>query len=402
MTKILVPDYLGKQVRAGIRSLRKQGDTIDLAWNNQRFRKSIYIQSYFTITSSEVNDAKYIEDVISLYRRNSYEMILPFGNTSYYAVARHAERLKSNNVKFMAPDYDTFTMAHDKFKTIQFCKAIGIKTPELFTQYEENDIKGIANHVQYPVVIKAKSGSGIFSGLRYANNRRELLQYYDEVRSFHSRTGASNFDSPMIQEFIPGFIHDACTLTNHGRVVAILTQRRHLMYPIYGGVGAVNVTTHDKKLSDIARQLLEEIKWHGPAQVEFKFDERDKEYKLIELNPKLWGTLDLSLKVDFNFPAMIRDILLEKNFVPPDHYPEGIRYKFLFPQAITAYCQMIKDFGLKSVFDARKYQKTYYDIEAKDWFFDLGTAISTFKGLCFGKITPPNANLSRQLINRSF
>jgi len=206
----------------------------------------------------------------------------------------------------------------------------------------------------------------------------------------------------MIQEFIPGFIHDACTLTNHGRVVAILTQRRHLMYPIYGGVGAVNVTTHDKKLSDIARQLLEEIKWHGPAQVEFKFDERDKEYKLIELNPKLWGTLDLSLKVDFNFPAMIRDILLEKNFVPPDHYPEGIRYKFLFPQAITAYCQMIKDFGLKSVFDARKYQKTYYDIEAKDWFFDLGTAVSTFKGLCFGKITPPNANLSRQLINRSF
>jgi predicted ATP-grasp superfamily ATP-dependent carboligase len=401
MAKILVPDYLGKQMRAGIRALSGQGDSIDMAWNIPRIR-SVYAQNYFTITSSQKDDAKYIEDIISLYKRNSYEMILPFGNASYYAVSKHSERLISEDIKFMAPDYDTFTIAHDKFKTIQFCKKLGIKTPELFTDYKESDIESIANHVQYPVVIKAKSGVGIFTGLRYANNKKELLDYYNEVSSFNAVTGAFNYEAPMIQEFIPGFIHDACTLTNRGHVIAVLTQRRHLMYPIYGGVGAVNVTTHEKKLSDLARQLLEEAKWHGPAQVEFKLDERDKEYKLIELNPKLWGTLDLSLKVGYNFPAMIRDILLEKPFTPPVAYPEGVRYKFLFPQATIAYCQMIKDFGLRSIFDPVKYELTYYDIDRNDWIYDFATAIKAFISLLSGKIVSPNANLPLSFINRLF
>ena len=50
------------------------------------------------------------------------------------------------------------------------------------------------------------------------------------------------------------------------------------------------VTTHEPELASTARNLLESLGWHGPAQVEFKFDPRDKRYKLIELNPKLWGT----------------------------------------------------------------------------------------------------------------
>lgn len=172
------------------------------------------------------------------------------------------------------------------------------------------------------------------------------------------------------------------------------------MYPIYGGVGAVNVTTHDKKLAELARRLLEEIKWHGPAQVEFKFDERDKTYKLIELNPKLWGTLDLSIRVGFNFPAMIRDILLGERFIPPDHYPEGVRYKFIFPQAANAYCQMIKKFGLKSIFDPIKYPKTYYDLDNKDLIYDLSSAIGTLRGILSGSIISPNANLHPTMINR--
>lgn len=399
MAKILVPDYLGKHVRAGIRSLQEQGDTIDLAWAIPRFR-SIYVQNYFKITPSQSDDKKYVEDIIALYKRNAYAMILPFGNVSYYAVSKHAERLESQNIKFMAPDFHTFTIAHDKFKTTQFSQSLGIKTPELFTEYEDNDIEAIANHVRYPVVIKAKSGTGIATGLRYANNKQELLRFYQEISSFNAQTGASNYESPMIQEFIPGFIHDACTLTNRGHVVAILTQRRHLMYPIYGGVGAVNVTTRDEKLAGIARKLLEEIRWHGPAQVEFKYDERDREYKLIEINPKLWGTLDLSIKAGVGFPTMIRDVLLNNPIAPPPHYPAGIRYKFFFPQATIAYCQMMKDYGLRSIFDRAQYRKTYCDVDFKDWRYDLATAIATFRHLRSEGISSPNANLARALINR--
>ena len=44
------------------------------------------------------------------------------------------------------------------------------------------------------------------------------------------------------------------------------------MYPIYGGIGAVNITTHNPELDKLARKLLEALEWNGPAQNEFKFD----------------------------------------------------------------------------------------------------------------------------------
>jgi predicted ATP-grasp superfamily ATP-dependent carboligase len=399
MAVVLVPEYLGQQVRAGIRSLRNQGDSCDLAWSSYPVR-SVYVRNFLPITPSDRDDAAYIADVVALCKKGAYDFILPFGNTSCYAVSKHHDVLSANSVRFMLPPFETFTIAHDKFKTISFCREIGIQTPEVFTDYSGNDIRSIAGHLRYPVVIKAKSGVGVATGLRYANNASELVRFYEEVSSFQSKTGASNFEAPMIQEFIPGFIHDACTLTNHGKVVAILTQRRHVMSPIYGGVGAVNVTTHNKELADLARRILEALPWHGPAQIEFKYDERDKRYKLIEINPKLWGTLDLSIKAGVDFPGMIRDILLEKEIRWSGDYPEGLRYKFFFPQALTAYTQLKREFGIGGLFDSERYRKTFNDIDYRDVVFDAYRAYGAFRSFIRDRGVVPISNIDKRLINR--
>ncbi len=399
MAQILIPEYLGRQVRAGIRSLVLKGDYCDLAWD-KIFIKTKYIRNYYQITSSDTNDEKYISDIIKIYKEYKHDLILPFGNASYYAVSKNSKILTKNNVNFMAPTYETFKIAHDKYKTYEFCKKIGISVPEIYTNYSDSDINSLSSYLQYPVVIKAKSGVGVGTGLRYANNKIELLKFYHEISSFRANTGASNYEAPIIQEFIPGFIYDACTLTNMGNVITVLTQKRHLMYPIYGGVGAINVTTHDEKLSNLATHLLEEMRWHGPAQLEFKYDERDKTYKLIEINPKLWGTLDLSIKVGVDFPILIRDILLGKEIKKNIIYKDGIRYKFLFPQAIHAYFQMIKELGLNSIIDKNKYAKTYYDFDIQDIFYDTVNVCISLLKVILGRIISTNSNISKKYINR--
>jgi len=289
MARVLIPETLSGNVIAAIRSLTRQGDRCEAAWSEFIF-KSRYVNEYHKITSSVVDDLEYVQDILRLCKEKEYDILLPFGNTSYFAFSKHHESI-SGNARFMVTDYETFKIAHDKYRTAKFCDLIGVKTPRIFTEYSHNDVVSLSKELRYPVVIKAKSGTGVHLGLRYANNGEELLRYYDEISSFRSDTGASNFEDPLIEEFIPGFIHDACALSCNGKVVNVLTQRREMMYPIYGGVGAVNVTTHNPEVSRLARTLLEALNWHGPAQIEFKFDERDRTYKLIEMNPKLWGTL---------------------------------------------------------------------------------------------------------------
>jgi len=398
MARILIPDYLGQHVRAGIRSLARQGDTCDLAWERCRV-KSSYIRNFYPITSSSSDDKEYIDDIIGLCKKNTYDFILVFRNESYYAASRHLDLLQDNGVCAMVPRFESFTKAHDKQLTYELCRKHNIKTPEILNRYEESDIASIARNVNYPVVIKARSGTGVFRGLRYANNMHELLKYYDEIRLQQANTGAENFESPLIQEYIPGYIHDACTLSDNGDVITILTQVRKLMYPIYGGVGAINVTTHENSLADLARKILEELDWHGPAQVEFKYDERDHEYKLIEINPKLWGTLDLSIQVGVDFPGMIRDILMGKTVARNVPYPEGIRYKFMFPQAVMAYLQLVKEFGLRAVFDSFTYSKTYYDLDPEDCLFDLNRVRNVVRTLFREGFRSPNDNLGKSHIN---
>jgi predicted ATP-grasp superfamily ATP-dependent carboligase len=73
--------------------------------------------------------------------------------------------------------------------------------------------------------------------------------------------------------------------------------------------------------------LLETLRWHGPAQVEFKIDSRDGTARLMEVNGRFWGTLDLSIQAGINFPLMVIDGDIDPNF----EYKVGLRYRWAFP-----------------------------------------------------------------------
>lgn len=49
-------------------------------------------------------------------------------------------------------------------------------------------------------------------------------------------------------------------------------------------------------------RLLEELEWHGPAMVEFKRDPRDGRFRLVEVDPRFWGSLALPVAAGVDFP----------------------------------------------------------------------------------------------------
>jgi predicted ATP-grasp superfamily ATP-dependent carboligase len=378
MYRILVPDYFGQQVLSGVRALSRAGSKVQLAYKvgalSRTLFRSRHIERFIDIASSSDNVDAYINDLANLTSNNHYDCLIPFGLSSYHALVLHQEKLQ-NKTAFMLPPREAFEIANDKGRTATLCKEIGVSVPETFTDVDEADVRHIANNVRYPVVIKARSGTGVQNGLRYANNRDELLEKYAEITSQRSHDSFV-FDKPIIQEFIPGFIHDACTLTREGRVVCVLTQVRQLMYPIYGGVGAVNITTQDERLKALASKVLEALNWNGPAQVEFKYDARDNTYKLIEVNPKLWGTLDLSIKAGCNFPVMIRDLCCDNKLPQNTDYKAGVRYIFGYAQAFWARRQLRATAFTEADLQFWPITETFYDLDADDIMPDLHRRIS--------------------------
>jgi len=68
--------------------------------------------------------------------------------------------------------------------------------------------------------------------------------------------------------------------------------------------------------------------------VEFRIDARDGVPKLMEINPRLWGSIALHIAAGVNFPELIYKEVHAVPFAPVTQYKVGIKAKWLLPGEI--------------------------------------------------------------------
>jgi carbamoyl-phosphate synthase large subunit len=69
------------------------------------------------------------------------------------------------------------------------------------------------------------------------------------------------------------------------------------------GKGNGSVVVRDLRLDEIARRVMTETRWCGPFELEFIRDQRDDEYRLIEINPRFPAWVGFPAQLGANFPA---------------------------------------------------------------------------------------------------
>jgi len=104
--------------------------------------------------------------------------------------------------------------------------------------------------------------------------------------------------------------------------------RRIREYPASGGVSTCAESFYDADLEIYGRRLLDAMSWHGVAMAEFRHDSRDGQFKLIEVNPKLWGSLDLALTAGADFPGDLCRMALGQELRFTDKYDQHLRYRW--------------------------------------------------------------------------
>lgn len=341
MAIILIPENpQERNVLAAIRSLGRKKHEIHVAYpvDNIRLKnrylntviKSRYISNLNYIPHPLSNTKAFLNEIFRMIRQKEYDVLMPFTSKTFPVVSLHSKEL-SRHTNLICCDYATYSKANDKEKITSIASKLGLPVPNSICPNSLEEVSTQIRRLNFPVVIKARVGSGMQKGLRYAKNVEEVFKGYEEISSHQSIEGIKEFHRPLIQEYIPGKIYDALYYYHDGNLVASLTQRREITNPLSGGPGVQNVTVKDRKLHDYGKTLLDGLKWHGPAQVEVKFDPRDKEFKLLEINPKFWGTLDLSIKCGVNFPEIAVDSALNGliRYAINRKVDPGLRYRWL-------------------------------------------------------------------------
>jgi predicted ATP-grasp superfamily ATP-dependent carboligase len=378
LARILCPDpFFITQVSA-VRALGRRGDTCEVAWPYgafKKFFKSRYVREIHRVGDLATAPDQFAEDVISLCRRKSFDVVLPASIESTEALIP------------VMPE------GTDKSKTFEFCEQFDILHPRTWTIRNAEHARRVSAEASYPLVLKHTRNLGGSRGVRFVGNLGELVEAYEYL----SELRADN--SPVLaQEYVPGLLFDAVTVARDGECPQVFTSARKLMYPVSGGVTCVSVSTRSEELKATARKIVRELNWNGPIEMEFKLDARDGRFKLIEINPRFWASLGTAISCGVDFPGIAVDLALGRKVKNTDEHEYGARHKYLLGRVPYAYWQLARVNGLGAIRDPQQYVRTTYDIDIKDPLPDLFTVLLLVRDLLVGKFPKNLSDGARQMI----
>jgi predicted ATP-grasp superfamily ATP-dependent carboligase len=238
---------------------------------------------------------------------------MPVGFKSYKACAANQDVLKQYT-RLIITTNANITLAADKRATNQFAEKVGVPVPKTFVLKKRAELDSI--NISFPCVIKGpfEAGKNIVT---YAQNRNELTSKFDDMCAKNNFTEP---DLPIVQEYIVGEGYGFFAFYDEGVCKRIFSHHRLREYPVTGGASVCAESYHDEKLKDYGTRLLDALKWNGVAMVEFKKDRNSGDYKLMEINPKFWGSLQLALSAGVAFDEYMVQKALGQNITYNDSF----------------------------------------------------------------------------------
>jgi predicted ATP-grasp superfamily ATP-dependent carboligase len=276
------------------RNFGRNGIPVALVTDDHPLPKfSRYVQRHFDWPGANATDS--VRWLIQLAEREGLRdwLLVPCGDPEVRMIAGNRELLRPA-FRVVSCDWEQLRPLCDKQMLAQSAMAAGIVTPRAWRLRSEADAASL--DIAFPVVLKPamRTGRNAFTQAKawQADTREQLVERYLAAARL------VGYENVVVQELIPGggeaqFSYAA--LWQHGKPVAELTARRTRQYPLDFSYTStfVEIVGNDK-VKAAATALLTAVAFEGLVEVEFKFDVRDQQYKVLDVNPRAWSWLALA------------------------------------------------------------------------------------------------------------
>ena len=325
-SEVFITDGHWRKSLAAVRALGRNGVGITVGESTRLATAAFskYCSKTVVYPSPLNSQEEFLDFLRKELSRHEYRMLLPMEDETFALLSRyHSEFSRLTYLPIVSPEKLHFAQSKDK--VLQLAEKKGIPTPKTWYIGDVGKLDILKNNLSYPVVIKPKVSSGAV-GIAYPKSPDDLIDHYMSV---HRR-----FPYPLIQELIPreGPGYGASFLIDEkGQVKASFVHKRLREYPVTGGASTLRESVRHDDIRDMALTLLTAMDWFGVAMVEFKLDPRDNTPKLMEVNPRFWGSLSLAIEAGVNFPYLLYLMSRGQDFKPVEHYQVGKRCRWLLP-----------------------------------------------------------------------
>lgn len=266
---------------------------------------------------------KYWKELEFILKNNQIEVFMPVGNIS----CRFASLYKDKIAKYCrvpVVEIDTMKIAQDKQLTFKLAERLNIPIPQTFHISGYDDVNEISKIIQFPCVIKKTNY--FEGGVLYCNN---ITEYKLNMEKVLAEKKADN-GYPIVQEYVTGLGTGYYSVYRNGECLGYFMHERIHEFPITGGASTLAKSVYHADLKLYGDKILKELKWTGVSMIEFKRNPESNELKLMEINPKFWGSLELSYVAGINFPYLNYLIAMDKA-VPDSDFRREVYFRWTIP-----------------------------------------------------------------------
>jgi D-aspartate ligase len=241
------------------------------------------------------------------------------------AIAKHRAVL-STRFRVPIPEWETVRWASDKRLTYELAERLGIPVPRTWYPTTTDDLLSIDSSPPLAVKPAIKHRFIYATGAKAwrANTGPELRRLFERAREVTRRPG-----EVMVQEIIPGGGESQfafCTFFKDGLSLGSMVVRRRRQHPHeFGRATTFAETLELATLQERSERLLRALDYYGLAELEYKRDPRDGEFKLLDFNARIWGYHTLGWRAGVDFPWLVFMDQLGKA-VPTQRARAGVRW----------------------------------------------------------------------------
>jgi predicted ATP-grasp superfamily ATP-dependent carboligase len=116
-------------------------------------------------------------------------------------------------------------------------------------------------------------------------------------------------DVIIVQELIPGgpeMRYSYAAVCQDGHPVGSMVTRAVRQYPLdFSRFSTFVETVDEPEVEEAGRRLVQAMRYTGIVQVQFKQDPRDGRHKLLDINPRVFGSHSIGPAAGVDFPTML-------------------------------------------------------------------------------------------------
>lgn len=278
-----------------------------------------------------ITDANYKNSIAiqrELYKENIHQVFATDKNAVFFAkklgyckdyiVGNLEESVKQIKPDFIIPvGSEAVTICSEKYR--ELCLLPSKESLEIALNKDKMVVLNTLQNVHYP---ECKLFSNLEELRQYSKDKNCVVKSSNESLSkFDPIYVKLNSESEfikiekylsggvklLVQERVSGVGRGFFCIAKEGKIISYYMHERIREIPITGGSSTAAKSIFCEKMLSISKQIIEYLNWSGPLMIEYKYDESKQKYHLIELNPKFWGSLDLSYVLGLNFGRTLID-----------------------------------------------------------------------------------------------